>query len=369
MHARRILATLALVALPGCDVRPGPGELPGRRLDARTDDASELSVLSWNVLLLPQPVGYLHGNACRARRIGARLEQGRPDADVVALQETFDTRATNLLADALEQRYPYQLRSRPRARGGRINGGVTLLSRYPIEWHEVLVFERCAGRFSNCRSRRGAILARVRIGPERALNVIATHLDAGTQEGFAKARAAQLSQLREAVDEHPTFSRWPTLLVGDLNVDGLRHAPTDAKGEATEWARMMRALGRRCPHGRPLCDGEPIDVWRATHGPWPYDASGTRAANTYLCSKLWLSQCEPLSEDERWRQRARLDYAMLESPPDRGRWITDAEAAHLPLADTTCGAPYLSDHKAVRVELELAPSSADEASSTSSSPR
>ena len=334
VFARTLLLSLLLFSAcsPTLNVS-APLELPVRQWSG---DA--LTMLSWNVFMLPNPMGRFHNPSCRAKRIGERLSAHAPALDIVALNETYNRPHAQELLEATRGAFPYQMASLPQGRGGRMNGGVGLLSRYPIESHEVLEYDTCSGLMSDCRAVRGAIIAVVRLNEQTRVRVVATHLNAGGGgEGPHKARMAQLGQLGQRLEALNLARPMPTWILGDLNVNGIRWMPS-----SDAWQEAMSALSAQ------HTTAHPIDLWRHTHGPWNQSPQGTQQANTYLCGGVWLKGCQDLTAPERWRQRQRLDYAIQWS-----QWPgVQARADHLDFEADTCGAQYLSDHKAVRVTVD-----------------
>ena len=92
----------------------------------------ELSLLTYNVFLRPEPVSYGDKTSCRAERIGRWLSDG--DADIVALTETFHRNDTASLTDHAIGRFPFQVLRQPTGTGILgVSGGLSILSRWPIE--------------------------------------------------------------------------------------------------------------------------------------------------------------------------------------------------------------------------------------------
>ena len=76
----------------------------------------------------------------------------------------------------------------------------------------------------------------------------------------------------------------------------------------------------------------------------------TERANTYLCLATSLSSCEDTLDPSRWMARARYDYAFWWAAHDAPR-ILPTSINHVAFSGERCGLAYLSDHRAVQVEL------------------
>ncbi len=319
---------LGLLMSPGCDPVHDASSASNSRVPA---EAPGFRVLSWNLFFVPRPSKFLHKPTCRAEAMAPLLEPH----ELLALQETFDRKTTNLLARRLLKSHPHQLLSLPSGGSFKLNGGVSLLSAYPIVRSQIITYNACHGRLSDCRAARGAILATI-AAPHSQIDVVVTHLDAGEAPGDHVARIAQLQQLHEAMREYGMMSSArPTLLLGDLNVNGISDVRRDERGGLTPWGSVMEALD------------EPEDLFWSAHAPWRMTPDQTERPNTYLCTSWSLKRCDDTSEASRWTRRARLDYAMWWPTSDR----KEAMVKHLSYSGERCGLHYLSDHRAVQVTL------------------
>jgi endonuclease/exonuclease/phosphatase family metal-dependent hydrolase len=262
----------------------------------------EVRILTYNVFLRPPPINALDEPWCRAQRIGDWLAQS--DAGIVALQETFQPEPVAALVDQARYALPYQVLNQPapKSRLGA-SGGLSILSRWPIEEARTLTFDACNGPFSDCLAAKGAVHAVVRLSDNTRLNVVATHLDAGGSSGNRDARAAQLAQLREFIDEIDT-DLGPIVALGDFNIDAL------------------------------LDDGEYDDLVRTldvTEDDRAEDPSTINCKTNIFCN-------EPAAPE-------RLDHVFTRAGEQR---LLRTETRHLPMSDQGCaGARYLSDHRAV----------------------
>ena len=273
--------------------------------------------------------------------------------DIIALQETFDRDTTQTLARALLPTHPHQLLSLPRGLG-KLNGGLTLLSRHPILSEQRVTYRDCQGWMSDCHAQRGALLVRIDT-PQGALDLALTHLNSGATAAAHRARLRQLAQLHGALEAAGMAQGTrPLLLLGDLNVEGISPHVHTTTGALTPWGEAMQALGNDCVTCQGAscqgCDPWPQDLFWQAHAPWDLSEAGTQEANTYLCASSWnLGRCTDTSEPSWWRHRSRLDYALWWPGPP-GTLIPQG-IRHKSMPGQACRLPYLSDHRAVQIEL------------------
>lgn len=370
----RVIGSLgvALLAFASCDgrfrapqspnTRPAPLSLP----DFSTpDDGLELRVLSYNVFLRPPPVGWGDATLCRAREIGRRLAARADEYDLVVLNESFAEEAVHSMMETLGDAFPHRVLRKPEASALATNGGVSVLSKHPLDSVRTQAFDTCAGTMSDCRSTKGFVHARLDVTPLADVDVLATHLDAGASTDDHRARLGQLQTLRNYIDGLPSSHRSPLLLLGDLNVDGLRRsvAPGARAGARTSaYASMMATLSPNCEdcsggHCAAVCAGSPVDAVASLQGALPITRRESRPLNSLNCSGQSLFPCSSPNRGANWRHRQRLDYVMVFDGAD-ARSSSSARvvsARHEAFDGERCDTPYLSDHKAVASEIRIAP--------------
>ncbi|MFW6057508.1 MAG: sphingomyelin phosphodiesterase [Persicimonas sp.] len=347
----------------------GPGERTTHRLSESMDIAPDstrpiqerLRVMSYNAFLRPAPVGWGDKNECRAERIARRLSEQPIPRDIIVLNETFDKKATRRLAELAEERFPYQALGLPEARGFRTNGGLSILSRYPIEKWSAERFSRCSGEFNDCLATKGILWALVRVSKDLKVNIVATHMNSGHRDSSKRAREHQLDEIREFIDSQHQTKRWPTLLMGDLNINGMRYEPRyEATNELTEYAQSMALLGNSCAACETAacyasCNPVPVDAFRKQIGAWSFEAETTRHVNTHNCLGQVMEPCTSPNDDANWETRSRLDYVMHFGSPKLSPQldVRVAGASAQPYRDNACGTNFLSDHKAVEATIEF----------------
>ncbi|KJS60131.1 sphingomyelin phosphodiesterase [Streptomyces rubellomurinus] len=192
--------------------------------------APPLDVLSYNTFLMSTSLYPNWGQAHRAQAIAsADFFQGH---DVVVLQEAFDNAASDALAARASAAYPYRTPVVGRSTGGwdatagsysaatPEDGGVMLLSKWPILRKEQYVFKDACG--SDYFSNKGFAYAVLDVNGVRT-HVVGTHLqstDSGCSSGQPAAiRARQLTAMRAFLDAKRIPAAEPVLVAGDLNID------------------------------------------------------------------------------------------------------------------------------------------------------
>ncbi len=217
--------------------------------------------MSYNIAALPLPVGVDHD---RYREIGRILARRRADGTaphIVALQEAFHGRATELIRTS---GYPYVVRG-PSMRLPRANSGLFILSEFSARAAARTVFSRCK-RF-DCFTRKGAVVAAVDLpGASVPIEIADTHLNSDPEWDFwatarecLDVRLSQVQELRELLDTRPSDSL--LIFPGDFNFrpddpdylsflsfTGLRDAAFECEGCGSDGGRSVdRQFFRETP--------------------------------------------------------------------------------------------------------------------------
>ncbi len=152
--------------------------------------------------------------------------------DVLLLQELFSNWHRKQLLEDLRAEYPYQSRLLGRDRGLGQDGGVVVVSKWPIERQFQRLFgEDCAAE--DCLAQKGVLYARIN-KEGRRIHLFATHLQAGRDQEALRER--QLATVKRLIDQMQLPPDEPVLIGGDLNVDRFAGARTGAFG------KMIRIL-------------------------------------------------------------------------------------------------------------------------------
>ncbi|MBH1935940.1 sphingomyelin phosphodiesterase [Streptomyces sp. AV19] len=224
--ARRTAVTIAATAsatLAAALALPAPAQ-------AVDGAAPALKVLTYNTFLMSTNLYPNWGQEHRAGAIAAApFFRGH---DAVVLTEAFDNASSRTLQAGAATQYPYQTPVVGRGTGGwdatggsyssttPEDGGVTVLSKWPILRKEQFVFKEACGsdRYSN----KGFAYAVLNVGGRKA-HLVGTHTQS-TDSGCGKGEAVAIraKQFR-AIDAFLKAKKIPAdeqvMLAGDLNVD------------------------------------------------------------------------------------------------------------------------------------------------------
>ncbi|QDQ15792.1 sphingomyelin phosphodiesterase [Streptomyces spectabilis] len=211
---------------------------------ASAAEAPRLKVLTYNAFLFSKTLYPNWGQDHRAKEIpGAGFFRGN---DVVVLQEAFDNSASDALQKNASAQYPHQTPVMGRstsgwdATGGAYSaltpedGGVTVLSKWPIVRKEQYVYKDACG--ADYHSNKGFVYAVLEVNGTK-VHVVGTHTqstDPGCGAGEAAAtRAKQFKELDAFLDAKRIPANEQVLVAGDFNVDS--HSP--------EYASMLADAG------------------------------------------------------------------------------------------------------------------------------
>jgi endonuclease/exonuclease/phosphatase family metal-dependent hydrolase len=221
--------------------RPGTVTQPARQT-LHWCPENVLNVLTYNVALVPA-VGLpwlqpwlpfptaVCGLLCWTKDARATALAGHPDLlgyDVLVLQELFSRPHRRAIVDGLARApVSYDWVSRMVAADWPFaGGGVTILSRWPIEADAVQPFTHCAGGIrdtveatrNDCLAKKGVVHAVIRKGARR-YHVFATHLDAGRGAADRAAREQQLRAIADFVRNQGIPADEPVIIADDLNTE------------------------------------------------------------------------------------------------------------------------------------------------------
>ena len=219
------------------------------------DENPPFRVLFWNVYCKPTALGTVDdvGKAVtlglwnpgagspdvmkRARLIPAWIrEAAAEDFDCIVFAEAFDDEARALIVEGLRPDYPHATRVVGEDEGLEQDGGVLIVSRWPLSREAQIEFDDAGG--SDAYSEKGCIYARVD-RPDRSVHVFGTHLQAGTGAENRRLRSRQLAQMARFVESRDVPADEPVVFAGDFNVN--------AHEDDGELEAMMETLGATEP--------------------------------------------------------------------------------------------------------------------------
>jgi len=208
-----------------------------------------LNVLAYNVYMRPTSL-FRNGQEIRARLLAENLH----GYDVLVFSEAFDDDARRILLQGLQSEYPHRTRILGADHGFEQDGGVIIVSRWPIEAQDQRPFGNlCSG--TDCSADKGVLYARIAKGGRR-YHVFGTHTQADPDARSAAIRRPQFQLIREFIDSKRIPATEAVIIAGDLNVDK-RRARDEFRG-------MLRTLDAAHP--------------RAAGPPYSFDPATNRLA-------------------------------------------------------------------------------------------
>jgi len=220
-----VAAALVLGLLAGCGPAASSSTSAGRAPAGQSDGsiATEavdrdhvLDVLTFNTALLPEVVAPTR----QAERV-ALMAPHLLGYDVLVLEELFVNGWRAALLTQLNGWYPYRTDVVGKAGAGgnpfRQDGGIVILSRWPIERQGVMTFgDACSG--TDCLADKGVAYAEVHKGRFR-YHVFATHAQSVYGFGVVGVRRRQFEMWRAFIADQEISPSDPVVLAGDFNVD------------------------------------------------------------------------------------------------------------------------------------------------------
>jgi endonuclease/exonuclease/phosphatase family metal-dependent hydrolase len=174
--------------------------------------ADTLKVLTYNTFALPVV----------AADISARLSEMPKHLkgyDAILLQELFSGDGPALLR-ALSGEYPYQTEIVKNKNSiNMYNGGVAIVSRYPIAHADYVVYPNCTG--TDCFADKGFVHAEV-IKAGKAYHLVGTHTASFDTDAARQLRQAQFQQMRTHIENEGVPSFDAVVYGGDFNVNKLK---------------------------------------------------------------------------------------------------------------------------------------------------
>lgn len=176
--------------------------------------AREFSVLTWNLLLLPNLVKTtLHDQ--RLPLITERLKSS--SYDFIFLQEVFTSSGYNSIAKALKAKGYFDTGSPNRDFFKPVNSGVVIFSKYPLSQIESTPLKGSIA--SDFFSSKAIVSAVAKISEDLSIQLINTHLQSKETPKSVVTRKLQLFQLEEGFKKTSSKLKTPMIFAGDLNID------------------------------------------------------------------------------------------------------------------------------------------------------
>lgn len=243
LSRRHLLAALsasgAAVSL-GCAAAP---ILPVTRPDPARFEACptqrSLTILTWNIFMMPQYASESPRNEARAAGIAAALLE--ESFDIICFQKAFDSAARDILEGALAARYPYRYGPANNNSWFYLNSGVWVLSRHPLTDYQQITYGECSG--VECFCHKGALLLSGTCGAT-PFRLVATHLQGEEGSTFTAKNQAirdrQMLEIRDRLITPHLEPGVPFIVCGDF---GTPRLTADNKAETTTYRQMLATLG------------------------------------------------------------------------------------------------------------------------------
>ena len=183
-------------------------------------DVEMISILSWNVYMLPPPF-FRTQQVPRCKAIIEFLNNS--SYEVLVLQEVFYERVRQKLINGLGGCYPYHYGPCGTDKFLRQDGGVMIFSKYPIETSQQIAFrDKCKG--GDCLSDKGALLAEVRKNRKK-IQIVGTHLQSMDDTVAQGIRVRQYEKIKHFLLRPFQKHGVPQVIVGDLNTCKVTQKP------------------------------------------------------------------------------------------------------------------------------------------------
>ncbi|WP_010645723.1 sphingomyelin phosphodiesterase [Vibrio campbellii] len=206
--------------------------------------SSPPKIMTYNVYMLEHRLGIFVGGTNPNKRAELLANSSIFDGtDVLILNEVFDNKASTILTDALAEKFRYRTPVVGRTKDGwdrtegwrpatLEDGGVIILSRYPIEYKAQVIFKDGCG--ADWASQKGFIHAVINKDGER-YNIVGTHVQADDNSCSIPpnvVRQEQFAQIENYVLRTNRPSDEMFFIAGDLNV----------ARDSQEFSTMLEAL-------------------------------------------------------------------------------------------------------------------------------
>lgn len=170
-----------------------------------------LKILAWNIYMLPKAIRK-SGQMQRVEPIAKALNDAQ--YDILILQETFYRKAKCALSTALKSGYPYQVGpANNKKRGIKLNSGVMIFSKSPIDFVEEIQFKRSSG--PDKMARKGALMVSLKKN-KKNIQIIGTHLQADESNKKDKIRISQYAEINQLLQKNVNAADFQ-ILAGDFN--------------------------------------------------------------------------------------------------------------------------------------------------------
>ncbi|KAL0076736.1 Endonuclease/exonuclease/phosphatase [Phycomyces blakesleeanus] len=299
-----------------------PASLPPTRLpDKSTNTTAQF--LTLNIFMRPPGVKN-NADDYKDERLDYIIRYILPEYDVVAIQEAFafaNRRIDRLIREARYLGFNYHVAS-PRHYPWELaaDGGLLLLSRFPIKQSDVLEFPR--GLHSDWLSCKGALHALIELNATRRIHLYTSHTQASydVQGAFneedTRMRYSQFGLLHRFIHSTTAQDTDPILLTGDLNVDASAHNQSTPTASSKAYTQMMDILSGKGVWDTSLHETMWNDTWRVDWKDMGYTTFGHHPVT--FGDKLIVNHTEvpaetALTHTDQWMTLQSLDRILWAS--------------------------------------------------------
>ena len=177
----------------------------------------DLTILSWNIKMLPAPYGWLHNRIERAENIIQSLKNST-NYDVILFQEAFSSKIRKQIYRGLKLLYPYQIEPEDHFNFFKTNSGLWAISKMPIELIDQISFSKL--KEWDWMSSKGAKLYSV-IKHDKKILLINTHLQSDYKTNYSSIRRSQYDEINLGLILPYVKINKPLILCGDLNISNV----------------------------------------------------------------------------------------------------------------------------------------------------
>lgn len=196
-------------------------------------DSSEFRILTYNLYMRTPNLFFWNKQKRRTELLPAVLG----GFDILILEEVFHDKYREQLVEELTEAYPFVSEMLGEDSGLKQDGGVIMLSRWPIVAQDQILYgDACAG--ADCLATKGAIYLQIN-KQGRMVHVAGTHTQASVEH--RPVRAQQFKILSDWLAQKDIPITEPLFISGDLNVDKF------SGSETGEYQDMLSILAASLP--------------------------------------------------------------------------------------------------------------------------
>lgn len=180
-------------------------------------DNDVLHVLAYNVYLRPTGPLFINGQAIRVPKIVQEIL--RDNYDVIVFSEVFDDDLRKELRRSLASVYPHHTKVLETDDSPLSDGGVKILSKWPIKKIEKRLFSGCILDFdTDCLAEKGVLYVKINKNGT-PYHIFGTHVEAGDSSDERDRRRSQFKKIKKFINDMDINATEPVIIAGDLNVD------------------------------------------------------------------------------------------------------------------------------------------------------